>query len=80
MRCSLSSPPPPPNPQFRLARVARTGGPLQLVEGREDDSDEGPLGDTYSASMSGDSKCHIFTFSYLLLGNEPISGSRFSIL
>jgi len=35
------------------------------------------LGD--SSLVSGDSKCHIFTFSYLLLGNEPKSGSQYSI-
>jgi hypothetical protein len=31
-------------------------------------------------AVNGIFKCHIFTFSYLLLGNEPISGYHFSIL
>jgi hypothetical protein len=63
---------PHPNPQISLERVAKTRGPLLLVEGRGDDSDEGPR--RYSP------RCHILKFSYLLLGNEPISGSHFSVL
>jgi hypothetical protein len=59
-------PPPRPNKQFRLAPI--------LVEGREVDSDEGPR--RHSSPVSGDSKCHICTFSYLLLGNKPTSGSH----
>ncbi len=48
-------------------------------KGREDDSDEGAK--QYSSPVTGGvCKCHIFTFSYLLLGNKPISGSHFSIL
>jgi hypothetical protein len=60
--------PPRPNSQFCLARVARTGGPLLLVEGREDDSDEGLRRYLlYSSPVSGDSKCHTFLISYWVI-------------
>jgi len=44
---------------------------------REDDSDVGPR--QYSSPKNGVCKCHTLTFSYLLLGNEPLNGSHFSI-
>ncbi len=49
-------PPPPSHPQFSLefsTNVARTEGQLLLVDGSENDSDEGPT--QYSSAMSGDS-------------------------
>ncbi len=57
---------------FEETNAMNQEAPLLLVEGRKDNSDEGPS--RYSSPVSGDSKCHIFTFSYLLLGNEHIMG------
>jgi hypothetical protein len=47
-----------------------------LLTGGEDDSDEGHTQD--SSPVSGDSTCQIFTVWFLLLDNEPNSGSPFS--
>ncbi len=64
-----------PNPQFRLARVAKTGGLLLLVEGREEMRALGAI-PTHLPWMGTVNAI----FSYHLLGNEPICGSHFSIL
>ena len=47
-----------------------------LSKGGEDDSDEGHMQD--SPPVSGDITFQIFTVWFLLLDNEPISGSHFS--
>jgi hypothetical protein len=59
--------------QFSLefsVRVAKTDGQLLLVDGKEDDSDKGPM--QYSSPVSGDSK---FLFLHFLISYWVISPS-----
>ncbi len=51
-------------------------GLFYLSTGGEDDIDEEHK--QASSPVSDDSKCQIFTVWFLILDNEPISGSHFS--